>query len=384
MSIDLLGHLLGALALRTAPLHPDDILRRARRRTGLTDLGHIPHPEGLGVACRSLSHEAGLGLFGRLVVRDALVEGVSNRLRYVDARSRVPQRFDVPLVPPIFVVGLPRSGTTFLHRLLCAVPGTRGIPLWESRQPIADVRDRRRWKTAWTIAGLRAFAPELMAKHAFELDSPEEAITLFEGSLGWNPFLWRVAGCRSYVEWLLLQDAAEPYRVFVDLLRWVAAPTPERRLVLKTPNHIGFLDLLHNELPEAIFIQTHRDPARCIPSYASLSASMHQLITGKVDKAMLGAQSLRMWSTYAERAVRVRQARPRLRVIDVDYDELVADPMGTVTRVFAEAALPWTHDIQSSVQAEIDKRPSGRHGKHVYTLAEFGLTEAGIRDAFAC
>jgi len=382
ISVDVLGHLLAGLAIRPKLLDAGAIIQRARHHTGLRDLGHIPHPEGLGVACRSLRHEAGLGLFGKIVVRDTLVNSVANRLRYVDARARVPQRFDVPLVPPIFVLGLPRSGTTFLHRLLCAVPGARGIPIWESRQPIASTPDTRRRRTAWMVAGMRTFAPELMAKHAFELDSPEEAIALFDASLGWNPFLWRVAGCRSYVDWLLLQDASEPYRIFVDLLHWIAAPTPDHRLILKTPNHMGFVDLLHDLLPEAIFIQTHRDPARCIPSYASLSATMHGLIKGGVDRPMLGAQSLKMWRTYAERVTQVRAARPDLRCIDVDYDELVGDPMGTVTRVFAEAALPLTHDIRTAVQAEIDKRPANRHGKHTYSTADFGLTEAGIRQAF--
>ena len=221
-----------------------------------------------------------------------------------------------------------------------------------------------------------------MSKHAFELDSPEEAITLFEASMGWNPFLWRVAGCHSYVDWLLSQDATEPYRIFVELLHWLAAPTPDERLVLKTPNHLGYLDQLHDLLPQAVFIQTHRDPARCIPSYASLSATMHTLASGQVDKHRLGAQSLRLWRTHARRAVQVRRSRPELHVVDVDYEELVTDPMGTVTRVYAEAALPWTLDTRAAVQAEIDRRPAGRHGKHAYSLAEFGLTEAGVREAF--
>ena len=142
LGVDGLGLLVRALGGRPAELSADDLLRRARRRTGLHELGEVQHPDGLEVACRSLQRDAGLGLFGRLVVRDALVRGVANRLRYVDARARVPQRFEVTLVPPIFVVGLPRSGTTFLHRLLSAVPEARGIPLWESRQPIADERDR--------------------------------------------------------------------------------------------------------------------------------------------------------------------------------------------------------------------------------------------------
>jgi len=375
---DVVGALARVVGLGPQLLDPDQVIRMARFRTGLTELGAVAQPLGLEMACRSLATDAGLGGFGRLVVGNALVEGVSNRLRYVDALARVPQRFDVPLVPPIFVVGLPRSGTTFLHRLLCAVPGHRGIPLWESRWPIAGKRDRRRMATAWQIAMLRGAAPEVMAKHAFELDSPEEAITMFEASLGWNPFLWRIAGCHRYVRWLLEQDAEGPYTAFVDLLRWIAAPTPQHRMVLKTPNHLGYVDLLHALLPDAVFVRTHRDPAKCIPSYASLSATMHGVSVGKVDKRAIGQTSLHLWTTHAARA-----ARARAPIIEVAYDDLVANPLATVTRVFAEAGLPWTSQTRQAVATEVQRRPAGKHGKHIYSSADFGLTDAEIRARYA-
>ena len=368
--VDLVGGGLTGLGLAPRDLDPELVVWLARKRTGLTELGVVDHPEGLAVACASLSREAGLGAFGRLVVGNALVMGVANRLRYVDAQARVPQRFDVPLLPPIFVVGLPRSGTTFLHRLLCSVPGTRGIPMWESRQPIAGRVDRRRQSTAWELAALRGTVPEVMAKHAFELDSPEEAITLFEASLGWNPFLWRIAGCHSYVDWLLRQDASGPYAAFVDLLHWIGAPTPDHRMVLKTPNHLGYIDTLHELLPQAIFVRTYRSPAKCVPSYASLAATMHEVSAGSVDKVAIGRTSLRLWGIHAARA-----ARARAPVIEVPYDRLVADPVGMVRHVYDEAGLRWSPEVQRAVSSEVKQRPAGRHGKHVYAAEDFGLTE---------
>lgn len=154
-------------------LDPERIVRSARRATGLTELGAPAHPEGLAVACDSIRLEARLDSIGMAAVRSALVDSVSNRLRYVDALARVPQRFEVPLHRPLFIVGLPRSGTTLLHRLLCSAPGTRGIPLWEATRPIAGTRDLRRWRTGWKIGLVRAAAPGVMAKHVFELDAPD-------------------------------------------------------------------------------------------------------------------------------------------------------------------------------------------------------------------
>lgn len=383
-SVDAMGSLSSWVGLEPR-LDPDDIIRRARKRTGLHDLGDVAHPDGFSLGCASAERDAGLGAFGRLAVRNALVDAVSNRLRYVHAKQADPKRFHVPLRPPIFVVGLPRSGTTFLHRLLCSIPNHRGIPMWESRQPIADQKgkDKRRDLMAWAIAGLRAFAPEVMTKHAFELDSPEEAVTMFEASMGWNPFLWRLCGCHSYLDWLLEQDATEPYRIFVDLLHWIAAPEPASRLVLKTPNHVGFLDTLHQLLPDAIFVQTHRDPASCVPSYASLSQTMHGLSTHRVDLHKLGSSSLKLWSTLCQRAIEARAKDSSLRVIDVDYNELIHAPMDTVQRVYAEASLPWDDSYTTAIDSELQHRTAGKYGKHHYNLEDFGLTEEVVRQQFA-
>lgn len=376
-AVDLVGMPAQWAGLGPLLLDPDHLLWMARLRTGLHDLGVVDHPLGLIEACQSLASDADLGLFGRMVVGQALVMGVANRLRYVDALARVPQRFAVPLKRPIFVVGLPRSGTTYLQRLLCAVPGSRGVPIWESRQPIAGIVDRRRTETAWFVAALRGAAPEVMAKHAFELDSPEEAINLFEASLGFNPFLWRIAGCHGYVRWLLEQDALGPYRTFVDLLRWIAAPTPDQRMVLKTPNHLGYVDLLHELLPDAVLVRTHRDPATCVASYASLAATMHGTAVRRVNKTAVGQTSLHLWATHAGRA-----ARSRAPIIDVTFEELVADPLGTVTRVHAEAGLGFTRAMGDAVAREIQRRPAGRYGKHVYTAEDYGLSDSLIRRRF--
>lgn len=375
--IDGLGDILALLSVRAAPLEPDRLVARAMARTGLSSLGEDALPEGFSIACDSIAREAGLGLFGRLAVSEMLVSAVENRLRYVDARARVPQRFAVDLRPPLFVVGLPRSGTTFLHRLLCAVPGHRGVPLWEAKQPIVRGVDRRRARMAWMLAGLRVSVPEVQAKHAFELDSPEEAVSLFEAAHGWNPAWWRFTRCPTYLRWVLGHDARGPYGVFVDLLRWIGAPTPEQRLVLKTPNHLGYLDVLHELLPDAVFVRCHRDPARCVPSYASLASSMHRAAARTDAPGVVGAVSLELWAHHHASA-----QRASVPVIDVDYDELVADPVGVVTAVLAVAGVPMTPTVHEQVAAEVARRPQGRHGVHVYSAERFGLTEDGVRAAF--
>ncbi|HCH66575.1 MAG TPA: hypothetical protein DFR83_27465, partial [Deltaproteobacteria bacterium] len=356
---------------------PDRLVWCARRATGLRDLGERSHPEGLAVACASLRLEAGLDVLGQLVVGNALIESVSNRLRYVDGLARVPQRFEVPLTRPLFIVGLPRSGTTLLQRLLCAAPGTRGIPLWQATQPIVGRHDRRRRRLGWRIGFLRAALPGLMSKHAFELDSAEEAINLFESAGGWNPFLWRIASCHGYVRWMLEQDANTPYACFVDLLRWIAAPTPDRRLVLKTPDHLGYLTELHALLPDAIFVRVHRDASRCVSSYASLSATMHSISARSIDSVAIGRTSLAIWAQHSARA-----DAAQVPVIDVDYEALCSDPLATVAWIHARAGLRWSREERVAILEEIARRPAGRFGRHVYALRDYGLTDDMIRTQF--
>ena len=154
----------------------------------------------------------------------------------------------------------------------------------------------------------------------------------------------------------------------------MAAPTPDRRLVLKTPNHLGYLEEIHAQLPQAIFVRTHRDPARCIPSYASLSATMHGLTSRQVDRSAIGRTSLGIWCRHAAKA-----DLARVPVIDVGFDELCGDPLGTVERIHARARLPWSADVRAAVAAEVERRPAERFGRHEYSAEEYGLTDDGIR-----
>lgn len=386
-ALDLLGGGLEAAGLRPFALDPDRIVAAARRQTGLRELGELPWPDGLERACASFEAEAGLSPFGRFVVHGALVRMVANRLRLVEARRRHPEVFARPLRPPILVTGLPRSGTTILHRLLSQLPQSRGLPLWQSRQPVHfGALDLRRPRLAVDIQLLRWLAPEVMAKHAFEVDSPEEAIALFDAAGGWNLVLWRIGGCYRYLDWCLAQApaAVEPaYSAFFDQLRWLQRSCPDTRLVLKTPNHVGFLDAFLAQAPDAVVVQTHRDPAVILPSYLSLHATMHGLACPEPDLPRLGAASLEMWATYTDRALAVREALPPGRVLDVHYEDLRRDAVGQALRVCQAAGLGGSEDLRERLAAELASRPQHRHGKHVYDLADYGLSREQVHARFA-
>jgi hypothetical protein len=310
---------------------------------------------------------------------------VANRLRYIEARRRHPEVFARPLPPTTFVLGLPRSGTTLLQRLLSTAEHTRGVPIWEAREPVhlGEGPDRRRAAMARDIRLMRWLAPELDRKHAFELDTPEECLPLFDAAGGWNPMLWRPAGCTGYLDWLLAQDATPAFAVYADLLRWIVRDQPDARLVLKTPNFVGFLPSLLAAVPGATVFQTHRDPAMVIPSYLSLQETMYRLSGATTNRHRLGLASLEMWAELVERGMAARAAMAEDTVVDVAYEDLRADPIGTAVAACEAAGRPCSPTTIATMQAELAGRAQHRHGNHHYDLADYGLSREQVHERFA-
>ena len=364
-------------------LDPDTIIARAKVRTGLSDLGEQPYPDGLAVACRSLEEDANLSLLGRLALREHLVLAVESCLRRVSLRITHPEVFEAELERPIVVLGLPRSGTTFLHRLLCELPGNRGLRTWEIRRPFleANTGDERRRQAERALTVLRAMAPGLDAKHRLDADEVEEGVGLFDGSF-WTPSMWRLAAVHGYLDWYLAQDPLPGYRIYRDALAWLAHTGGGGRLVLKLPNHVGFVHALAEVLPNACFVQTHREPGPVIASYNSLMNSVHGAFASEVDAERAGKRALLMWAELLARGRRERETLASGRVLDVSYAALVAEPMATVRELYEHFEIPWPPEAEQALADALTQRPQHKHGRHVYALGDCGITEAAVAHAF--
>jgi hypothetical protein len=360
-----------------AGLTPERVVRTARRRTGLDDLGDDPYPDGLAVACRALRDEAALSVVGAAVMSDMLVRNTMARLRLVEARKRFPERFSVPLRPPIVVFGLPRSGTTALSRVLTGSPHVRWLPSWECGDPIhLGGVDDRRFYWGLGIRFLVAMAPELANKHVFDVDTHEEEVGLFSSTGGYWLTPWRLAHVPSYLRWLMAQDARAAYRDFADILRWLQRD--DRPLVLKLPNHLGCIDALLEAVPDAVLVRTHRDPARIVPSYASLGQSMWRVASFADHDRSLGEGSLWLWATHHARFEAVRSG---VDVLELPFARVREDMLGCIEAIHQRAGLPWDEAAIAASTAAMNVQAHAQ-GKHVYDAATFGLTDEGIRAAF--
>ena len=362
------------------PVKPEVFEAWAQRLTGLDDWGSATHRPGLERLCRSLEEDLQLTGVGRVAVWTQVLPALMTRLR-LEALRRVGVPPDGPA--PIVVFGLPRSGTTLLHRLLAAVPGVRSLRTWELSRPLPGRGpDTRRLQTWVRLNRLKALAPQMDRKHYFGVDEPEECMFLLDPSFQSFTFtmLWPV---RSYTRWLFEVDHVEAYRDWRDLLAALQQSTPGERLVLKAPAHTAHLDALLAARPDALLVQTHREPVSVVGSMGSLYHSAQLASVQRPDPAALGAAVLDQYATSLDRCASVRETLPAGRVVDVAYADLVADPLAVVAAIHRQQGLTWTAAAQVAVADQIALRGQHRFGKHPHSVEELGLSPAQVLDRFA-
>lgn len=382
-TINAAGAALNALGLGRVRLEEGPLLRAATRRTGLADFGDPGFLEGLRALLASAERDADLHLIGRLSLRQIVLDSLVNRLLLAEARERTPGLFARPLVPPIIVTGLPRSGTTFLHRLLAEDPDHHAPRHWELSSPLPPPgrRDARRQKAERFLKARDFLTDDLDNKHFITADTPEEdSFTLgatFEGM-----YFWMATPVYGYLEWYLAQDHERKYREYRAWLQVLQAAHPGRRLVLKSPEHTGALSTLLRAVPEARLVQTHRDPVAVLASWTSLSRTAQGMTTDALDGERNAAASLHYLAESARRNLAEHDANPGA-VFDVRYDDLVADPGGTVRRIYGHYGLAFTEVFQRNLERYVEENPQGKHGAHRYAPGDFGPGEEEVRSRFA-
>jgi hypothetical protein len=291
---------------------------------------------------------------------------------------------------PLFVTGLPRTGTTALHRLLAADPAHQGLELWlaEAPQPRPP---RQTWADNPVFQYIQAGCerhhvehPEFMGVHYMAADQVEECWQLLRQSM--RSVSWEcLAHLPSYSAWLRGQDWTGAYRRHRRNLQLVGLGT-DRRWVLKNPSHLFALDALLAVYPDALIVQTHRAPTVAIASVCSLAAQASAGWSGTFTGEVIGRDQLELWASGLERfgAERARDdPDPSPRFFDVSYDDLVADPVGTAEAVYAHFGLPFSGAAADAMRAlGTGGRGQGPRAVHRYTLADFGLTEEQVEERF--
>jgi hypothetical protein len=384
--LNTVGKHLGAARLPIAGLDEETLVRAAVQKAGLSDFGSSYYREGLLRLLESLEDDAALHFAGRVANREIIVSCLINRLLLTEACKRTPAVFRRQLKPPIIVLGLPRSGSTYLHRLLALDPVHRAVPWWELARPVPDADsdgrpDRRRQILQRKLHRRQKVVPDFDRKHYTRVDTPEECIWLLATTF-FSPLFWASAPVYGYLDWYKNHDRLRAYYEYRLLLQVLQAAHPTRRLTLKSSTHTGAVDTLLQTVPGALLIQTHRNPVEATASLFSLFYSVHGRMTERLDVRRMTEAVLGFHEHQIARNLVTRDTHPRA-VFDVYYDRLVADPIGTVRDIYDHYDLAWSEEFAERLNHYVQQNPRGKHGAHRYAPEEFGQTKEAISKRFA-
>jgi len=381
------------IGLARTALDEASLVAAARRVSGLRDFVDESFREPLRRLLASLEDEAQLHPLGRALLRHSLVRGLVNRLRLEDLSRRHPEIRQQGVPAPVFIVGLQRTGTTLLHRLLTCEPALRPLLSWEALNPApfpsspmragdrtSRGRDPRMRVAETAERGLRYLAPDFFAIHPVEAHAPEEDVLLLDLSFV-SPTADATLWIPSYSSWLRDTDQRPAYRYFRRVIQLLLWQRPGRWLG-KTPHHLENLDALLDVFPDARILQTHRDPARVVASFCSMMAHGRAIFSERVDPLEVGAQLGARAVRAVTRAMAVRERAAPSSFLDVAYVDLVADPLKEVRRIYDFLGLSLAPATETSMQRWLSANPQDRRGVHRYRLEDFGLDRALLERSF--
>lgn len=372
-------------------LSVDDVLARAVALTGLDDFGEdTGFRERLGVILQSLGEDKGLTRGGRMTIVDHAVRVMANRLRIEDVVKRHPEILDIQIEKPIFIAGLPRSGTTHLVNWLSRDERLRSLTLWESEEPVSSTPalapgelDPRAQRSAEMWGHFEAMLPHMAAMHGMEASSiheDNELLYMDVNSYNWD---WQ-ARMPRWIDHYFAHDRTVSYQYekkVLQVLTWHRGPN---RWLLKSPQHMENLAAIRAVFPDATMVITHRDPVAVIRSLTTMVAYCDRIRRDPVDPPGLA----RLWIDRIERLLRAciaqRDAWSADQSADVVFHEYMGDQEAVLRQVYDLAGLPLTPEAEASLLGYLEENPRNKHGRVVYDLeGAFGVDVAALRNRFS-
>jgi Sulfotransferase family len=383
------GAVADAFAPLRDPLNADQLIAVAQRRTGLTEFGetHFRGPlQNFLCACHE---EADLSLVGRIATRWDALRFLSNLLRLRDEETRAPEILDRPVTRPIFIAGLPRSGTTFLHSLLAEDSANLVPRVWQLIHPYPP-RDSSAWpdlRPRRVARQLRLFgllAPDFRRMHPIDADSPQECSEITAhvfASLRFDT-TYRIPSYRSWLDHTGHLDAYRFHKRFLQHLQHQTVGGG--RWVLKCPDHVFALAAIRSVYPDARLVFVHRDPLAVLLSVARLTEVLRRPFTRGIDKGEIGRQDCDRWLAATELMIAAAQeqrfAEP---IFHVHYVDLVKNPVGTVAALYRHFGGALAPEAAARIDRLVEAKPNGGYGAHGSRLEEYGLDAALERERFA-
>lgn len=344
---------------------------------------------GLTAALAALAVEDGLSDEGRTRALAQFRDNLARLASIAADRAANPEIADVVIDRPVFILGLPRCGTSILHALIGADPQVRTPLQWEvaapspppeaasfATDPRADAFD------AYVAANFTGAWADVLKAHPIGARVPQECGMILETAFqGINPtMLFRLPG---YYQWYRDADTTFGYRVHKMWLQHLAWKNARARWVLKVQEHAYNLPELLAIYPDAVLVQPHRDPVTVMASISRLIEVIRTVSFGAIDRAALGLELLHLWHDGQVRSMAFRAANPQVKVHDLRFKDIVADPVAAVRGVYSHADMDFSPETEAAVRGWWTANPADKHGQHRYELADYGLNREQVEQVYA-
>lgn len=384
------GRCLQRLGINGKRIDAEALIDKAQRQADFNQWGSPDPYAPLNLLCNDLEKNAHLHLPGRVATQFDLLRLLTNRLAIEKRIHNQPAIAEEPVISPIFVIGLPRTGTTLLHNLLAQDPLHRAPLIWETMQPMqahAEVKHlhaKSRRHVDNQLRWLDGIAPEFHRMHAVQADVAQECLVINAHALHSYQFQTThyVPEYQAWLDTISHVEAYQYHRRFLQHLQFGDAPG---HWVLKAPAHLFSLDDLLRVYPDACIIQTHREPGEAMSSLASLSAALRRAFSDRVDDIAVAREMTERWSNALHTAMAARDGEHvnSDRVVDVHYTELVNDPLAVVRQIYQYFGRELTTDAAACMQDYMHNHPKDAHGKHHHKLADYNMNVTDINASFA-
>lgn len=386
-----IGRTLNSFGIEPVRLGRDALIAKAIKRAGCDDFGGEGFIEGLDRLLESIEREAQLNLLGRVIAQGMVVDNLYSRLKVIEWRKQHPEVAAQQIRKPLFILGLPRTGTTILHALLDVDPANRSPLFWEVAYPVPPARpetwltDPRIAQDQKTLDNLFKICPGFDAVHPMGATMPQECVAIFAMDMVAEQFHCTF-NVPTYIQWLDEQPLTFAYHFHKQFFQHLqSGGVTGERWLLKSPCHLHLIPQVLAEYPDANIIHTHRNPVDVCVSVSSLIAMLRGVGSDAINLKEIGSQQLDWWGKLLQRSVNQRrQLQDRSgQFFDLKMSEIVADPLGAVERLYAHFGYELKPAVKTDMEKFMKNNTRDKHGSHTYAAEDFGIDREKERARFA-